>query len=615
MAHDLAMVPLSVFLAYWLRYNLAAIDTSGMRAWLRLMPVILACQATFFLAFGLYRGLWRFASIPDLLAIARAVGSGTVLWVLVMFTSTRLEGVPRSVIVLQPMVLVLLLGGPRVLYRLLKERRLSRVRGPAALIIGAGETGELLARDLLRDTETGYRPLGFLDDDEGKRGLRIHGIPVVGPVNALPKQVLRLGVDVVLLAVPSGGRSMVRTVTDLAAEVSVPVRTVPGLGALAGGSVSVTDIRPVSLEDLLGRDPVHLDWGAITQLISGHNICVTGAGGSIGAELSRQLARLGPRRLLLVDHGEHNLFRIERELRLAAVPCSLEPMLLDVCDEAAVDRMLAQWRPSAVFHAAAYKHVPLVEENVLAGLRNNVIGTEVMARAALRHGVRTFVLVSTDKAVNPTSVMGATKRLAEMLCGAMDGPTAFVTVRFGNVLGSTGSVVPLFEEQIRGGGPVTVTHPGMKRYFMTIPEACELILEAGAVGRGGEIFVLEMGEPVRIADLAQQMVRLSGLLPGRDIEIAYTGIRPGEKLEESLFHQGEMLEPTDHAKLLLATARPCDARALHRGMEAIRSILERGDVDAALRVLQRLIPEAQLRAQPETDPAAPGFQPGVERVH
>ena len=554
---DLAMIPLAWLGAYWLRFNLGAIPPEFEGELWRALLVLLPVQGVFFWYFGLYRGIWRFASMPDLVRILKAVVAGVAVSLILLFLWTRLYHIPRSVPLFYSMLLVGLLSGPRFLYRWLKDFHFSPGRGERVLIVGAGRAGEMLARDLLRDPEHAYTPVGFVDDDRAKLRREIHGIRVLGGCDRIPELVEELSVDAVILAIPSASSRQIRRLVELAEQASVSMCTLPHMGDLVSGKVSLSQLREVAIEDLLGRDPIQLDWKAIDAGLAGRRILVTGAGGSIGSELCRQLARLRPEVLVLAENSEFNLYRIEQELERKYPELQLGVHLCDVRDAEAVDHLFAAYRPEVVFHAAAYKHVPMLEHQVREAVCNNVKGTRQVAEAADRHGCSEFVLISTDKAVNPTNIMGTTKRVAELFCQNLDArsSTRFITVRFGNVLGSAGSVVPLFRKQIESGGPVTVTHPEIERYFMTIPEACQLIMQAAVIGSGGEIFVLDMGEPVKIRYLAEQMIRLAGKEPGEDIEIVYTGLRPGEKLFEELFHDQEALTGTAHEKILLARYR------------------------------------------------------------
>lgn len=600
-AHDLFMVALAWELAWLARFNFSfsAVDW---QANLSSLPSVLITQGVILWPIGLYRGLWRFASLPDLWNIVRAAVFGAVASMLVLFLATRLQGVPRSMVVLYPLFLVFLLGGPRLGYRLWKDRALNLKAlhgGRRVLVIGAGRAGEMLVRDMRRDGQ--YCPVGLLDDQQKLRNTQIHGVSVLDGVERLADVVRLHDVEFIVIAVPSATNAQMRRFVELCERSGKPFRTLPRLSDMVQGESAIKALREVAINDLLGRDKVRLDWHAIQSGLTGKVVMVSGGGGSIGSELCRQIARLGPDSLVVFERNEYNLYRVEMELRQQFPSVRLHALLGDVSDAAAVENALATHVPEVIFHAAAYKHVPILQCQAREAARNNVLGTVTLARAAIRRGCKKFVLISTDKAVNPTSVMGTSKRVAEICCEAfnqLDG-TRFVTVRFGNVLGSAGSVVPLFQEQIRNGGPVTVTHPEMTRYFMTIPEAAQLILQAGAMGQGGEIFVLNMGEPVHISYLAEQLIRLSGREPGKDIRIEYVGLRPGERLREELFHQDERLEQTAHNKILLARHRPAERLVLERALAELADACDRFDEDRIGALLKNLVPE-MIQADSET---------------
>lgn len=601
--HDMVMVPIAWFAAYWLRFNLESIPEGFFNQAMILLPVVWLVQGGMFWYFGLYRGIWRFASIPDLVRIVKSVVAGVVVAATLSFILTRLQDVPRSVFVLEGIILVLLLGAPRFIYRWFKDHHLYhwvQERNPHttentknALIVGAGKAGEMLVRDLLREQTGSYLPVALADDDRGKIGKEIHGIPVAGSCYEIPLIVKKLEINLIIIALPAATSRQIRRIVEICEKTELPFRILPQLQDLVSGRASLKDLRDVRIEDLLGREPVELDWLSITEATHGKTILVTGGGGSIGAELCRQLARLRPERLIILDRSEFNLYSIDIELRQSIPDLSLVSLLVDINDTMQMEKILRIYAPSVIYHAAAYKHVPILENQARAAVVNNILGTRVVATLADKFGCDSFVMVSTDKAVNPANVMGASKRVAEMYCQGMNATsrTRYITVRFGNVLGSSGSVIPLFQQQIAQGGPVTVTHPEIQRYFMTIPEACQLILQAGVIGKGGEIYVLDMGEPVKITYLAEQLIRLSGKSPGEDIEIIYTGLRPGEKLYEELFHDAEKLEETSHPKILLAQCRVMDKELLEKCFEAMRLICEAGN-DTALRgMLAELVPE------------------------
>ncbi|WP_422126386.1 polysaccharide biosynthesis protein [Thioalkalivibrio sulfidiphilus] len=590
--HDLAWVPAAVLLGYWVRFNLGSVPAEHYVSIAQVVALALVIQAVLFWGFGLYRGIWRFASIPDMARIAKAVLIGTLL-ISGMIFLMRLGQVPRSVVFLYPIFLTMGLVGPRLMYRWIKDHHIrpKSQEGRHALIIGAGKSADFLLRDLLKHDS--YQPIGILDDSTKKWGHELHGVRVLGGLGQLEQWLERLDVEVVLVAIPSASPKIMRHVVDTCASANVECVTLPSLVELADGQVTVSRLRPVRLEDLLGRPEISLDDARVRDLLSDKCVLVTGAGGSIGSELVRQVAAYGPSKLVLLDHGEFNLYRIEHELAVRDHCPAYEALLGDVRDERRMRQIFEHYRPEIVLHAAAYKHVPLVEGNPEEGIRTNVGGTRMVADLAVEYGVERFVLVSTDKAVNPTNVMGATKRVAELYCQGLNelSETAFITTRFGNVLGSAGSVVPLFRQQIEQGGPITVTHPEITRYFMTIPEAVSLILQATAMGEGGEIFVLDMGEPVRIVDLAREMIRLSGFEPDRDIEIHFVGLRPGEKLHEELFHAKECLAGTTNPKILRAAARSVDFGQLIRQITALEKTLGQGSEMRVVSALREIVPE------------------------
>jgi FlaA1/EpsC-like NDP-sugar epimerase len=554
--HDLAMAGLAWWIAKLLRYALLPGQEGSFEP--LEFPIVLVMQGLMFTWTGLYKGVWRFASLPDLWNILRAAGGGALAIGLGLFLYGRMEGVPRSVLLLYPVVLAVLLGVPRLAYRFWKDSRVdSSFAHPAkrVLIVGAGRAGEALARDLNRDGR--YGVVGFVDDTPSLRGARINGHPVLGPIDQLPEIAREAAVAMLLIALPGASTAQMRRVVALCDLTGLPYRTVPRLEDVVAGRAQFNEIKEVAIEDLLGRDAVELDWTSIRENLTGRRVLITGGGGSIGSELCRQVARLGAQSLIVVEQSEYNLYRITKELRGDYPELLLEGVLADCGDRIAMRRVFAETSPQVVFHAAAYKHVPLLQRQLRAAFRNNVLATRIAADMANEFKAECFVLISTDKAVNPTSVMGACKRVAEIYCQNLNASssTRYVTVRFGNVLDSAGSVVPLFRQQIREGGPVTVTHPEISRYFMTIPEACQLILQAACLGKGGEIFALDMGEPVKIRDLAEQMIRFAGKKPGSEIPIVYTGLRAGEKLFEELFHAQENYSATAHAKIFLAQHR------------------------------------------------------------
>lgn len=562
--HDIAAASVAWICAYLLRFNfeLPANFESEM---LGTIIWVLPLQGLIFWKFGLYQGLWRYASLIDLKRIFFAVIVATAV-IPLLFWLLRLQVVlPRSVLLIYPALLMLFMGGGRLIYRLWKEQALFadiKLSGEPVLVLGAGDAGFSLAKDLARNPQ--WRVVGFLDDDAHKVGSFVYGVRVFDRLDALALVSQRLGVSKAIIAMPGVSHRQRRRAIELCNEAGIKPLTVPAFEDLMSGQLSISQLRAVELDDLLGRDPVKLDDAGLQNQLAGRTILVTGAGGSIGAELCRQIARFQPARLLLYEANEFALYQIEQEMGQAFPQLNTTYLAGDVRDAGRLEQVFSEFHPEVVFHAAAYKHVPLMERgNAWQAVRNNAFGTWQVVRAAQTHGAERVVLVSTDKAVNPTSVMGGTKRLAEIICqGAQrETGTRFIVVRFGNVLGSTGSVIPKFREQIAKGGPITVTDPEITRFFMSIPEAAQLVMQAGYMGKGGEIFVLDMGEPVKIVDLAKDLIRLSGMSED-DIKIEFTGLRPGEKLYEELLADNEGTLPTPHPKLRIAKARSVDATTL-----------------------------------------------------
>ena len=589
--HDLGATALAWAAMYLVRFNLDfnepyLADMAGTLAW------ILPLQGTIFVAFGLYRGIWRFASVLDLQRIVLAAGLGALLIPLVLVMLQLQAVVPRSVLVFYPILLIFLMAGDRFAYRIWKEHRLYSpfaALGEPVIVIGAGDAGARLTREFARSRQ--WRVVGLVDDDPAKQGRLLHNASVLGPISSLPVWAKKYGVRQVIIALPSAAHGVRRRVAEICADAGIEVLTVPSFEDLISGRSALTTIRTIELDDLLGRDPVVLDNAGLGEWLGNRVVMVTGAGGSIGAELCRHIARFRPAKVVLLDLSEAAVYAIQTALADAFPQLPLATVVGDVKHSALVDEVLARERPSVIFHAGAYKHVPLMEEtNAWQAVRNNAYGTRVLAMAAIAAKVEKFVLVSSDKAVNPTNVMGATKRLAEIVCRSLQGRgTQFVIVRFGNVFGSAGSVIPRFREQIARGGPVTVTHPDITRYFMSLSEATQLLLQAALQGKGGEILVLDMGEPVRIVDLARDMIRLSGADPER-IAIVFTGLRPGEKLYEELLASEEATLPTRHPKLRIALARAANLDAV--GQMVAWCERDRAADDAEVRArLKTWIPE------------------------
>ena len=633
--HDVLMAGLSLAASLYLRLGDDVVDYQPQLTATYIVGFMLIAALVFLLT-GLYRGIWRYASLPDLFNIARAATLTEAIFLPVMFVLTRLETLPRSTFLIGWLVLIALLGGPRLAYRLFKDRGFDHIvdRGPKGhrgqsvpvLLISTKEGADTFIRETVRDRNAVYRVVGMLSDTPSRVGRQIYGVPILGTIDALESVVADLDrrgrrPQKLVLAAQNLGGAEIRRLLDRADSLAIPLARLPRLTEFRQDledplRAAWESTRPIAIEDLLGRPQAVLDRDAMARLIGGRRILVTGAGGTIGSELARQIAALGPARLILVDNGEFLLYSINSELGERYPELAVRPVLGDVRDRGRIESIIIGEDPQIVFHAAALKHVHIVEAHPIEGVLTNVIGTRNVAEAARAHGVGLVVMISTDKAVNPASVMGATKRLAERFCQALDlaearrpaAPvigaigTRFVTVRFGNVLGSTGSVVPLFTRQLAAGGPLTVTHPEVSRFFMTVREAVELVLEASSAppapdqaaadgAARGKIFVLDMGEPVRIVDLARQMIRLAGLRPERDIEIRFIGLRPGEKLQEALFHAAEAPVPTKNPALRLAAPRTADYAVMARSIDELEEQARTGHEERVLALLERLVPE------------------------
>lgn len=594
--HDFCMVVVALFTALWLIETTPATLFSNNSSTLTGLLIVLVLQGSVLWATGLYKGLWRFASFQDIWNIARASAFGTVTIVAVLALAQGPsigQWIPAAL--LYAALLFVFLGLPRMCYRFWKDSYML-VAAPGkgfkrVLIIGAGRSGAMLERELRH--RGGFNIVGFLDDDKRLRGAQVHGIPVLGVIEKLPEAAKGHQADLAIIAIPSATNQEMQRIVEVCERSKIEFRTLPTLQDLGSQATNISELKRVVIDDLLGRDPVSLEWDSIRDGLVGKRVMITGGGGSIGSELCRQIARLNPIEIIIVDHSEYSLYRIDQELRCDFHDLVFYSILGDICDPATVEKVIGDYKPDVVFHAAAYKHLPILQTQIREAFRNNVFGTMRVAEAAERHGVGTFVLISTDKAVNPANVMGATKRVAEMYCQNMNSrsKTRFITVRFGNVLNSNGSVVPLFQEQIAKGGPVTVTHPEISRYFMTISEASQLIMQAAVLGKGGEIYVLDMGEPVNITYLAEHLIRLAGKEPGRDIEIIYTGLRPGEKLFEQLFHELEPYEQTSHEKILLAHPREANWDELRSELRTSELAVRRYDTEFLKLALVRLVPE------------------------
>jgi FlaA1/EpsC-like NDP-sugar epimerase len=598
-AVDACLIAAAWYLAFALRFDFAIPERySDLIAETILLAVVI--KVAVLTMFGLYNHWWRYVSIGDMWSAARAVGVGSLIAFIAIFLIDPVEGVrlPRSVFLIDALLLLAFVTGTRLLARTLIERPGRRglvARGREALIVGAGDAGQLIIKEMLKNRALGYTPIGLVDDDPRKSNLRLHGVRVLGTTAELPHILGDNKPDEVIIAIPSAAGETRQRIVNVCRDAGVAVKTLPAVHELITGDLHLArQLREVQVEDVLGREAVDLDLAAIASYLTGETVLVTGAGGSIGAELCRQIAAMGAERIILVDHGENALVEIERELEHERRYGAAVPVLADAKHRAKMRQIFERYRPAVVFHAAAYKHVPLMEQNALEAVRNNVVATSVVADVASEHRVKRFVLVSTDKAVNPKNVLGQTKAVSEWIVQAAaaqeQNGTQFICVRFGNVLASSGSVIPLFRRQIARGGPVTVTHPEMTRFFMTIPEAVQLVIQAGAIGESGDIYVLDMGQPVKIVDLAHNMIRLSGKEPGRDIKVEFIGVRPGEKLHEELWGDSEQAVPTSHAKILRCASRRVDPAWLEEELAELARLVETGetlDVVARLAAMTR----------------------------
>ncbi|HHB93407.1 MAG TPA: polysaccharide biosynthesis protein [Thioploca sp.] len=587
------MVAIAWTLAIILRYDLPLEPDVTVVFW-QVLPIAIISQTLVLWYGGLYKGVWRFASLPDLVTILRTSIIGTFILVLVLVFFNRLELIPRSSLLFYPFLLISLLGMPRLLYRLWYEHSFDFLltdnsQPQRVLVLGAGSSGDMLVRDMLRNRGSGYMPVGFLDDKKRLHDSKVQGVPVLGTIDKLSEVIESIEVDIIIIAMPSANDEQMRKIMELCEQCSIPVRTLPKLDRVINQSVNINDLHAVAIDDLLGREKIQLDWQIIEAGLHAKVVMVTGGGGSIGSELCRQIAKLTPTTLVIVERCEFNLYKVEMKLRQEFPDLVLHARLGNIADAIAMQHILQRYEPDIVFHAAAYKHVPMLQFQAREAVYNNILGTQILAKAVVNQGCKAFVMISTDKAVNPVNIMGVTKRIAEIICQTMNNQskTHFITVRFGNVLGSAGSVVPLFNKQIATGGPVTVTHPEISRYFMTIPEACQLILQAGSMGQGGEIFVLDMGKPIKIKYLAEQMIRLSGKY--KEVKIVYTGLRPGEKLYEELFHPDEKLGKTTHDKILLADHRSNNLQ--HTILEKLAIACNNYAEDDIIKIMQQIVPE------------------------
>jgi len=608
---DIFLSLISVLASYIIRLELIAIFPTYQVSLLWMFGVVAVIKPLVYYFFGIYRRLWRYASIRELLLILSAVTTASMIVAGIMiglFAGGLFVGFPRSVLVIDWLFSLAFIGGLRFIFRLMAEGASTAATGTHglsrrkkwALVIGAGDAGAMVVKEMQKNPQLNLKPVGFLDDDPAKQDSKIHNVPVLAPLGQMDHILESRHVDEVIIAIPSASGKVLRKVTETCQQRGIAFRTMPGIYELLGGAVSVSRLREVDIADLLRREPVDMDTEALGKALEDQSVLVTGAGGSIGSELCRQIAQLNPKRLLMLGHGENSIFEALLVLKESFPECEIVPLIADVRDLPRLSTIFDRWQPDVIFHTAAHKHVPLMETNIEEAVTNNILGTRNLIQAALEHNAQRLVLISTDKAIRPVNVMGATKRIAEMLVldAAKRFNRAFSVVRFGNVLGSRGSVVPRFKRQIAAGGPVTITHPEMKRYFMTIPEAVHLVLQASTMSEGGENYILDMGQQVRILDLAEDLIRLSGLEPGRDIEIIFTGIRPGEKLSEDLWDQGFAYSPTTHPDInQVDSEESISTSELDSVVDDLVHLAREGKPDEILSILSETIPGADIQAQ------------------
>ena len=598
MLTHLALIALANTLAFWLRFDGAVPPwaTALQLAWL---PWLVALRGGIFMAFGVHRGVWRYAGIWDLRTILMAVATSSAAFAVIVQVTPAGASYPRSVLVIDALLLACLCGGLRLAVRMWRERTPLSLSPRTdsrkkLLIFGAGRAGELIARDIRNSASYHYNPVGFVDDDPLKVGRSVHGVPVLGTRAELARIMAERSPDEVLIAMPAAEAATVRSVVRALEQFSAPITVLPNLRDIIGGVVSVSQIRRLAIEDLLPRAPIGLDDAPLRDLLAGRRVLVTGAGGSIGSELCLQIAATHPDALVLVERSENSLYAVNNLLADRGLGMGVHPVLADITDVPRIEAVFAHYRPEIVFHAAAHKHVPLMEANPCEAVKNNVTGTRLMAEAAARHGVGRFVLISTDKAVNPSSVMGVTKRVAELIVGSQEHESAthFLVVRFGNVLGSAGSAIPRFVDQIKSGGPITITHPEVRRYFMLLPEAVQLVLHVAWQGRDGATYVLDMGDQIKVADMARNLIRLSGLVPEEDIKLAYVGLRPGEKLYEELIGMREQVQPSSIPKVFEVVSDEAHSPAWFRTeLRRLERLAKTGDSTEVMRTLRRMVPE------------------------
>ncbi len=589
---QIGLLAMSYYGSFLLRFDFRP-EVAYQLEFVRTLPLVVTVELLVFYGFGLLRGWWRYVGMSDALDICKAAFASTAVLYLLIELVLKVDGYPRSILAIDLVLTVLFVGGTRFAVRAYTESAQHGASELNTLIVGAGRAGSTIARELKRNQQLNLKPVGFIDDNPNKHGIRIHGLKVLGSSDSMSEMLPRMDVRCVLIAIPSASGNQVEQIIAKCRQCKVDFKILPPLRQhISGGRSSIADLRNVRLEDLLGRQPVQTDLASIRNQLEGKVLLITGAGGSIGSELSRQVCDFAPREVILLDRSENCLFKLGMDLSTNRPQQHLVSVIGDIQDVGAMREIFAMHRPDIVFHAAAYKHVPLMEQSCFQAVTNNIFGTYNVALVARQFGCKTFVMISSDKAVNPTNVMGLTKRIAELvILGLQREHTRYVAVRFGNVLGSNGSVVPIFQQQIATGGPVTVTHPEAQRYFMTIPEAVQLVLQASSMGLASEIFVLEMGQPVRIADLARNLIRLSGLEPDQDIPVIYTGLRPGEKLFEELMLEGEGVKPTSHPKIRVLDGGPVSFEQVRLWLDELSALVEAKNVHGLVQIFQRIVPE------------------------
>jgi len=593
---DIILISLSVVLAFLLRFS-GDLPSQYIEKGLVQQIIVLAlvfCLPIFYF-FGLYSFSWKYVSTKELIALFKAVTISFFFLTISFFVLRTFKGFPRSVIFITYFLVFIFCGAFRFSKRIYLETKSQQKekKGEKTIIVGAGDAGEQILRSILNTKNSPYLPVGFVDDDSFKQGLNIHGVKVLGKIDDLKEIILKGGIMKIIVALPSVKSEIIKKAVEISRQAGIKdIKIVPSIAELINEEISLRDLRDVNIEDLLAREPIFLETKDISDYIKGKKVLVTGAAGSIGSELSRQVAKFGASLLLLLDQDETGIFNISREINKKFPQLKTKAIIADIRDKNKIESIFRTFRPDIIFHAAAYKHVPLLEENIDEAVKNNVFGTKIIAEAALKWGAEKFIFISTDKAVNPISVMGATKRIGEMICQSLnnESSTKFIVVRFGNVLDSRGSVIPIFKEQIKKGGPVEVTHPEIKRYFMTIPEACLLVTKAGAIGKGGEIFVLDMGKPIKIFDLAREMIKLSGFEPDKDIPIVFSGLRPGEKLYEEIIFTEERIVEKYYQKILKVQSLAMNKEKLDKYLSKLKEAVEELDNQKILKVIKEIVP-------------------------